>query len=90
MFYTDSAVEMAYPDRNAQNNTNNTTAPPSTNVISFDDFLSALLSENLEQPSAPQAAAGYQHTIDQAPVYRTPTNRRKSMPGRKESITDFM
>ena len=85
---------MAYPDRNQQNN-NNTTAPPSTNVFTYKNLLQALLENNpgnpsAHQPRAPQTAAGYGPTIDHAPVHPTPTNRRKSVPGRKQSITDFM
>ena len=98
MCYTNNAVEMANLGRHAQNTTNNTPAP---HQIGLEDFLSALIALKTEESSASQATASYQHgilnqfsvpepTIDEAPVYPTPTNRRKSMPGRKESITNFM
>ena len=98
MCYTNNAVEMANLGRNEPNTTHNTPAP---HQIGFDDFLSALMALKTEEPSASQATAGYQHgilnqfsvpepTIDEAPVYPTPTNRRKSIPGCKDSITDFM
>ncbi|KAI4648398.1 uncharacterized protein J4E79_010020 [Alternaria viburni] len=81
---------MANLGRNEPNTTNNTPAP---HQIGFDDFLSALMALKTEEPSASQATAGYQHgilnqfsvpepTIDEAPVYPTPTNRQ--FPGKEK------